>query len=88
MMYEDLLTIADAARRKGVSRSAVYKAIAQGQLAAQKVLGKMAARGADVEAWHPRERKGRRKGTPMSDAAKRRISEAQKRRWAKKRQEG
>jgi excisionase family DNA binding protein len=80
-MHEDLLTVADAAQRKNVTRSAVYRAISQGQIPARRVLGHFAVRLADVEAWKPKERKGRRKGTPMSEEAKARISASQKKRW-------
>ena len=85
MIHDDLLTIPDAARRKGVSRSAVYKAVAQGRLPVQSVLGRFALRAADVEAWRPKEQRGRRKGTAMSEESKVRISEGQKRRWAQRR---
>jgi hypothetical protein len=55
-----------------------------GRLTAQSVLGHLALREADVEAWRPKERKGRRKGTPMSDDAKARISASQKERWKRR----
>ena len=79
---EDLITVAEAAQLKGVSRSAIYKAISQGRLNARRVLGKIALDKNEVVAWIPLEFKGRNKGTPMSEETKRRISESQKRRWA------
>lgn len=86
MIHDDLITIAEAARCKNVSRSAVYKAIAQGRLPAQSVLGHWALQTKDVEAWRPKERRGRRRGTPMSEEAKVRIAEGQKKRWAKRKE--
>lgn len=83
-MTQKLLTAAEAAQLKGVSRAAIYSAIAEGRLPHQRVLGRLAVREADVLAWMPQPYSGRRKGTPMSPEAKARISEGQKRRWAKR----
>jgi excisionase family DNA binding protein len=80
-MADDWLTAAEAAQLKGVTRSAVYKAIAQKNLLAERVLGRLALRRAELEVWKPKERRGRRKGTRMSDEARERISQGQKRRW-------
>jgi len=85
-MDEKLLTAAQAAQLRGVTRSAVYKAIAQGRLPHQQVLGHMALREADVLAWTPHSGAGWRKGTPMATEAKARISAGQKRRWEQRRQ--
>jgi excisionase family DNA binding protein len=77
-----LLTVAQAAQLKGVKRATIYSAIAQGRLAHQRVLGKLAVREADIRAWMPRPHAGRSKGKPMSAEAKARISASQKQRWA------
>lgn len=83
-MHEELLTVAQAAQREGMSRATLYTAISQGRLPAQRVLGKLGLRLEDVQAWRARERKGRRKGTPMSEEGKARISAGQKQRWAQR----
>jgi excisionase family DNA binding protein len=83
----DLLTVAQAAAQKGVSRSAVYKAIGQGRLASQIVLGKIAISQTDVAQWDANSRFGPLKGQRMSEEAKAKISEGQKRRWAKRKKE-
>ena len=85
-MSEKLLTPAQAAQLKGVSRSAVYKAIAHGRLPAQEVLGRVALLEADVIKWAAVHETGWPKGTPMSDEVKARISAGQKQRWAKRKQ--
>ena len=79
---EDLITVAEAAQLKGISHSAVSKAISQGRLNTRRVLGRMALDRNEIMAWLPLESKGRRKGTPMTEETKARISESQKRRWA------
>lgn len=84
---EDLITAAEAAQIKNVSRSAIYKAISQGRLNARHVLGRMALNRNEIVAWIPLESKGRRKGTPMSEETKKRISESQKQRWAQQKRE-
>ncbi len=93
-MKQDLLTPAEAARLKGVSRAAVYAAIAQGRLPCTRVLGRLGLRKADVMTWMPRgyrERSGKKSGPPagikMSEKTRARMSEAQKRRWARQKQE-
>lgn len=53
VQIEGLLTIAQAARRRGVSVSAVYKAMSAGRLQKQKALGRTVLRTADVDAWQP-----------------------------------
>ncbi len=84
-MEPNLLTVSQAAARRGVSRAAVYSAIARGVLPHQHVLGHIALREADVLAWAPLGAKtGRRKGTPMSAEAKARIAAGQRRRWAQR----
>jgi len=79
---QKLFTPDEAARLKGVSRTAIYSAIADGRLAHTRVLGRLALREADVVAWTPRPHSGRPKGIPTTDETKTRMSEAQKRRWA------
>jgi len=86
-MVDDWLTAAEAAQLKGVTRSAVYKAMKQNKLQAERVLGRLALRRSEVEAWKPKERTGRPKGTRMSVEARERISEGQRRRWAALREE-
>lgn len=80
----DVLTPAEAAQAKGVTRSAVYKAIAQKRLPHHKILGRVALYTRDVEAWTPARYAGRPAGTPMSLQAKTNIAAGQKRQWAEK----
>lgn len=87
-MKHNMLSVSQAAQLKGISRAAIYGAIARGRLAHQLIVGHIALRQADVEAWSPRGFKtGRPKGTPMSSEAKVRISQGQKRRWQQRKQE-
>ena len=83
-MKAKLLTPAEAAQLKHVSRAAIYAAIAEGRLPHQRVLGRLAVREKDVLAWTPAPNSGRRKGTAMSQEAKARISQSQKRRWERR----
>jgi excisionase family DNA binding protein len=83
-MNGKMVTPAEAAQLKGVSKTAIYNAIADGRLPHRRILGRLALRERDVLAWTPAPRAGRRKGTPMSIEAKARISEGQKRRWARR----
>lgn len=83
-MQPKLLTPVEVAQLKSVSREAVYAAIRDGRLPHRIVLGHIAVREADVSAWTPTPRAGRRKGTHLSEEAKARISQSQKRRWAKR----
>lgn len=90
-MTKTLLTAGEAAKLKGVSRSAIYAAIAQGRLPHTRILGRLGLEKADVLSWAPmkyRDRPGvgggRPSGIPMSTEAKKRISNAQKRRWAQR----
>lgn len=81
-----LLTAAEVANLKGVTRAAVYAAIAGGRLPHRQVLGRIAVRETDALAWKPTPHVGRRKGAQLSEDAKARISQAQKRRWAQRKQ--
>lgn len=81
-MVTKFITASEAAKLKGVSRSAIYAAIRDGRLTSKELLGRMALNEAEVLAWTPAPRSGRKKGTPMSDEAKLKISNGQRRRWA------
>ncbi|MBV9865371.1 MAG: helix-turn-helix domain-containing protein [Abitibacteriaceae bacterium] len=81
-MDHDLLTPAQAAQCKGVSRTAIYSAIAEGRLKHNRILGRLAIKREHLLAWSPMRYAGRPKGKPMTDEAKARLSESQKRRWS------
>lgn len=92
---EELLTVGEAAKLRGVSRSTVYTAVAGGRLPHVRVLQRIGLRKADVLAWEPityagrlgvKGRGGRPPGTPMSQEAKARISATQKARWARRKE--
>lgn len=92
-MHEELLTAEEAAQLKGVTRAAVYLAIKEGRLPHTRVLGRLGVRQADVLAWtpiryggRPGRKTGRTPGTPLSKETRERIAEAQKRRWAKRKE--
>jgi excisionase family DNA binding protein len=92
-MAPKLITVAEAARLKGVTRTAVYTAIKEGRLSHTRILGHIGLREADVSAWKPREyagrpgtKSGRPSGTPVSAETRDRISESQKRRWMQRKQ--
>ncbi len=81
-----LLTPAEAAQIKGVSRSAIYAAIADGRLPHSRVLGRLGLRESDVKAWVPRQDVGRPPGTRQECGVRARISASQKRSWARRKQ--
>lgn len=81
MSEQDLFTPDQAAKFKGVSRTAVYSAIAEGRLKATRILGRLAVKKSDLLAWTPVRYSGRPKGIPMSAGAKARLSTSQKHRW-------
>jgi len=85
-MKAKLLTPAEAAALKQVSRAAIYAAIADGRLPHKRVLGRLALWEKDVIAWTPAPHSGRRKGIPMSQEAKARISQGQKNRWVQRKE--
>lgn len=93
MNPNELLSVGQAAKLKGVSRTAVYHAISRGSLPHIRIINHIALREGDVLAWElvryagrpgSKGRGGRPKGIPMSAETKRRISEAQKQRWAER----
>ncbi len=95
MKRDNLLSASQAAQLKGVSRTAIYRAIKRGDLPAVQVIGHVALREADVLAWTPVRygnrpgapgRGGRPPGTPLSAETKARIGAAQRRRWAQRKQ--
>jgi len=85
-MDDDYLPVNQVAKLKGISRNAVYKAVSEGRLASVRIVG-IAIKRADAELWVPKSRVGRRVGKPTSEEAKAKISEAQKARWQKRKQE-
>lgn len=62
-----LLTIPEAAALKGVSLSTVYKAVREGRLRTQRVLGRNVLRSEDVRDWSPSGHGGLRR--PKSERA-------------------
>lgn len=50
---EGYLTPAEAAERKGVARSAIYKAIREGRLPSEQMLGRVAVKVTDLDAYEP-----------------------------------
>jgi excisionase family DNA binding protein len=84
MSTNTLLSISEAARRKGVSRQTISKYIAQGRLRSRLVLGRPAVREGELMALRIGESKGGRPaGQALSSRHKTSISEAQKKRWQK-----
>lgn len=84
----DILTPSQAAKLKGVSRTAIYNALADGRLEGIRILGRIAIEQASVKAWQPQARVGRPKGQETTPAHKEKIRQAQKQRWAKRKAEG
>lgn len=84
-MAEDLVTVSEAARIKGVTRAVIYNAINRGDISARTVLGRRALRREDVDRWQPR-RAGRRRGVPLSEDTKAKIAEAQRARWRQRKE--
>lgn len=79
---QDILTSAQAAKLKKVSRTAIYNALSDGRLQGVRVLGHIGIARDVLKAWQPHSRVGRPAGKPMSQDAKQKMAEAQKRRWA------
>lgn len=86
-MSKRLITVSEAARLKGLSRSAIYKAIRDGRLPERWELGRLALKESEVLAWEAVPTGGKRHRLPQSETTKSRISEAQKRRWTKRKRE-
>ena len=80
----DILTPAQAAKLKGVSRTAIYNALADGRLKGVSILGRIGIARAVLKAWQPQARVGRPAGQPMKQEAKEKLSQAQKQRWARR----
>lgn len=90
-MNPQLLTANEAAQLKGVTIASIYAAVKEDRLPHTRVLRRIGLNKADVLAWVPRAyagrpgtKSGRPKGTPLSENTKKRISQSQKRRWAKR----
>lgn len=88
MAKELFLTVSQAAKSKGVSRTTVYKAIGTGLLPSYEVLGRTAVRETDLRAADLGKRKrGRASGQALSEGHKAAITKGQKQRWARKKKE-
>lgn len=91
----ELLTVEQAAREKGVSESAVYLALTEGRLAYELALGRRGVRRSALLAWEPRSYRaregakvsGRPPGIPQTEEGKANISKGQKKRWEQSRSE-
>ncbi len=84
-MKQRLFTVNEAAQAKGVSRTAIYSAIARQKLPRRYSKGHIVVREADLLEWQASKATGGRpKGKLMSEEAKRKISDANKLRWAKR----
>lgn len=87
-MKHQLLSVSEAARLRGVTRAAVYSAVARGVLPHQRMLGHIALKETDVKAWIAANvTAGRPAGTRLSKAAKERISQANKANWARRKKQ-
>lgn len=64
MDTKELLTVQQVADRKGITRLAVYKAIREGRLPSQKVLGRVVVTVADADAYNPQHGGSRGGGRP------------------------
>ncbi|HEX8237758.1 MAG TPA: helix-turn-helix domain-containing protein [Abditibacteriaceae bacterium] len=80
----DIVTPAQAAKIKGVSRTAIYNALADGRLQGVRVLGRIGVDRSALKAWQPQARVGRPQGKPMNEEQKATIAKAQKKRWAQR----
>ena len=58
----DILTPAQAAKLKGVSRTAIYNALADGRLQGVRVLGRIGIARNVLKSWQPQARVGRPQG--------------------------
>ena len=87
-MDQDILTPAQAAKLKKVSRTAIYNALADGRLRGVRVLGRIGIARHELKEWRPQARVGRPPGKAMSTESKRKLSETQKQRWATRKTPG
>lgn len=87
LLKDELLTPAEAAQFKGVSRTAVYSAIAENRLGHVRMLGRLAVRRSDLVAWKPVRYAGRPKGFTVSAEIRAKMSQSSKRLWGKRKQE-
>ena len=82
---ENYLTVTQAARLKGVSRQTVYAAIEDKRLPHATKLGRTVVKRADVLAWDlSLSKPGRKKGQPVSELHRARISEGIKANWQRR----
>ena len=88
-----LLTASEAAKRKRVSTTTIYRAVHEGRLPHVRVLNHIGVPEAELLKWMPvryagragvRGRGGRPKGVSMSVETRARISAAQKLRWVER----
>lgn len=73
---DDFISVSEAARRKGVTRQAIYQAINTGRLTPKLMIGKIAVSVSEVEAYMPlsvKERKGRTLKTWKHHGSSRRV---------------
>jgi hypothetical protein len=91
----EFLTVADVVALKSVSAAAVYQAIREERLAAERVLNRWAIRPEAAEAWKPHgykdrpgpKRRGRKKGTKLDDETRQLMSESAKKGWRRRKGE-
>jgi excisionase family DNA binding protein len=84
-MKHIFLTVSQAAKLKGVSRTTIYTAIEQKRLPHRTLLGHIVVKEADVLALTPAATpRGRPKGKPITDEHRSAIAKAQKERWAQR----
>jgi len=86
-MIRNLLTVKQAAHREHVTEAAIYLAVKEGRLKSVRVLERIAIKPADLKAWTQTSRAGRPKGMPVSQEVRARISQAQKERWKRRKQD-
>lgn len=92
MAVTDYMCVSQAAARKNITRSAMYHAIHAGRIRHTVITDNIVLRPKDVDAYvalPPGKRMGnkvggRRHGVSMTETAKARLSETQRRRWAER----
>ena len=65
----DIVTPAQAAKLKGVSRTAIYNALGDGRLQSVRILGRIGIARSVLKAWQPQAQVGRPIGRPMTEKA-------------------